>query len=54
MEIMSDNILFPDYNLFITTGAGSLYPPDFLNIDHYMINIINETITTDDITLKYF
>ena len=53
-KLCQTTILFSDYNLFITTGAGALYPPDILNIDHYTINIINETITTDDITLKYF
>ena len=44
----------PDYNLFITTGAGTLYPPDILNIEEKHLNIINEVITTDDIFLKYF
>ena len=43
----------PDYNLFITTGAGTLYPPDILNIEERHLNIINEVITTDDIFLKH-
>ena len=43
-----------DYNLFITTGAGTLYPPDILNIEERYLNIINEVITTDDISLKHF
>lgn len=43
-----------DYNLFITTGAGTLYPPDILNIEERYLNIINEVITTDDIFLKHF
>ena len=49
-----ENILNPSYNLFITTGAGAIYPPDILNIEESYINLIKETITTDDITLKYF
>ena len=44
----------PDYNIFITTGAGTIYPPDILNIDERYLNIINEVITTDDIILKHF
>ena len=48
------NILDSNYNLFITTGAGALYPPDILNIEDNYLNLIKETITTDDITLKYF
>ena len=43
----------PDYNIFITTGAGTLYPPDILNIEERHLNIINEIITTDDIFLKH-
>ena len=31
-------ILNSDYNLFITTGAGALYPPDILNIEDHFIN----------------
>ena len=43
-----------DYNIFITTGAGAIYPPDILNIKEKHLNLINEVITTDDIILKYF
>ena len=28
-----------DYNLFITTGAGTLYPPDILNIEERYLNL---------------
>jgi hypothetical protein len=42
------------YDLFITTGAGALYPPDILNIEEKYMNLINEVITTDDIALKYY
>ena len=42
------------YDLFITTGAGALYPPDILNIEEKYMNLINEIITTDDIALKYY
>ena len=43
-----------DYNVFITTGAGAIYPPDILNIKEKHLNLINEVITTDDIILKHF
>ena len=43
----------PDYNIFITTGAGGLYPPDILNIEEEFMNLINEVLTTDDIFLKH-
>ena len=47
------NITSPDYHIFITTGAGSLYPPDILNIEEENKHIINEVLTTDDIFLKH-
>ena len=53
-NIEQKTIIKEDYNLFITTGAGALYPPDILNIEKKYMNLINETITTDDIILKYF
>ena len=31
----------PNYNLFITTGAGALYPPDILNIEENYIYLIS-------------
>ena len=52
--IQQDRIKKPDYNLFITTGAGALYPPDILNIEERCLKLINEVITTDDIILKHF
>ena len=42
------------YDLFITTGAGALYPPDILNIDEKYMDLIKEIITTDDIALKHY
>ncbi len=29
----------PDYNIFIITGAGTLYPPDILNIEERHLNL---------------
>ena len=52
--IQQNEIKNPDYNLFITTGAGAIYPPDILNIEERYLNLINEVITTDDIILKHF
>jgi len=43
-----------DFNLTLTNGAGSIFPPDILNINKDFLPIINETITCDDLTLKYF
>ena len=42
------------FNLLLTNGAGSIFPPDILNINDDFLPIINETIICDDITLKYF
>jgi len=42
------------FNLLLTNGAGSIFPPDILNINDDFLPIINETITCDDLTLKYF
>ena len=36
------SILNSDYNLFITSGAGAIYPPDILNIEDYFINKYNK------------
>ena len=52
--LQQNEIKDPDYNLFITTGAGAIYPPDILNIEERYLNLINEVITTDDIILKHF
>ena len=43
-----------DFDVFLTGVSGTIYPPDILNIDDSYIPIIEETITCDDITLKYF
>jgi hypothetical protein len=48
------NINESDFNLTLTNGAGSIFPPDILNINKDFLPIINETITCDDLTLKYF
>ena len=41
-------------NITLTNGAGTIFPPDILNIKDEYLSIINETITCDDLTLKYF
>ena len=46
-------ILSPDLNITLTNVGGSIFPPDILNINDELIPIINETITCDDLTLKY-
>ena len=43
-----------DFNLSLTNGAGTIFPPDILNINEDVLPIIDETITCDDLTLKYF
>ena len=48
------NINKSDFNLTLTNGAGSIFPPDILNINEEFLPIINETITCDDLTLKHF
>ena len=44
----------PDFNIFLTGNGGILYPPDILSINENDLSLIYETLTTDDITLKYF
>ena len=44
----------PDLNIFLTGNGGILYPPDILNINKNDLSLIYESLTTDDITLKYF
>ena len=53
-EIEQKYITGPDFNIFLTGNAGILYPPDILNINKNDLSLIYETLTTDDITLKYF
>ena len=43
-----------DFNIFLTGCGGIIYPPDIFQINERYLKIINETLTTDDITLKYF
>jgi len=47
-------IKYPDFRITLTNGAGSIFPPDILNMNEEFLSIINETITCDDLTLKYF
>ena len=44
----------PEFNLILTNVGGSIYPPDILSIKDEFLPIIKETITCDDLTLKYF
>jgi len=43
-----------NFNLTLTNVGGSIFPPDILNINDGFLPIIKETITCDDLTLKYF
>lgn len=41
-EMEQIKFINPDFNIFLTTGAGTLYPPDILNIEkkHLNLNIL--------------
>ena len=43
-----------NFDLTLTNVGGTIFPPDILNINDDFLPIINETITCDDLTLKYF
>jgi len=43
-----------NFNVTLTNVGGTIFPPDILNINEELIPTINETITCDDLTLKYF
>ena len=45
--------LNPSFHLLATTGGGTLFPPNILNISDENIDEINKCITADDIYLKY-
>lgn len=45
--------LNPSFYLFATTGGGTLFPPNILNISDENIKEIYECLTADDIYLKY-
>ena len=47
-------IIEANYDIFLTGVGGILYPPDAFNINENYSKIIEETITADDIALKYF
>ena len=44
----------PDFELMLTGCGGIIYPPDVFNINDENLPIIRETITCDDLTLKYY
>jgi hypothetical protein len=43
----------PDSELLATGGAGTLYPPSILNITNMDLPAIKDTISADDIFLKF-
>jgi hypothetical protein len=45
--------LNPSFNLFATSGGGTLFPPNILNISDDNIIEINKCLTADDVYLKY-
>lgn len=45
--------LNPSFDLFATSGGGTLFPPNILNISDDNIDDIYKCITADDIYLKY-
>jgi len=48
------DVIESDFNIFLKGCSGTLYPPDIFNIDDSYLPIIEETVTCDDMTLKYF
>ena len=44
----------PSFDLTLTNVGSTIFPPDILNIKDDYLPIIYETITCDDLTLKYF
>ena len=52
--MFSQTIKEPNFKLLLTNVGGTIFPPDILNINDELLPIINETITCDDLTLKYF
>ena len=53
-ELAVQALMFLNNTNALTNGAGSIFPPDIFNIKDDFLPIINETITCDDLTLKYF
>ena len=45
--------LNPSFFLFVTSGAGTLFPPNILNISDDNINDIYKCLTADDIYINY-
>ena len=45
--------LNPSFDLFGTNGAGSLFPPNILNITDDLLKEVDKIINADDIYLKY-
>ena len=53
-NIEQKSIIEASYDLFLTGVGGVLYPPDAFNINEQFSKLIEETMTGDDIMLKYF
>ena len=51
--IDQNNITKPSYDILLTGVGGVIYPPDIFNINEKYLKLIEETITGDDIILKY-
>ena len=45
--------LKPSFDLFATTSAGALYPPNILNINDDLLPEIYKCLNADDIYLKF-
>ena len=53
-KVQQKSIIEASYDIFLTGVGGVLYPPDIFNINEKYSKIIEETITADDVALKYF
>ena len=53
-KFQQHSIKKPDFDVTLTNVGASIFPPDILNIQNDFLPIIYETITCDDLTLKYF
>ena len=54
MDYDEGKIIDANYDIFLSSVGGIIYPPDDLNINENSLKIIKETLTGDDIILKYF
>lgn len=52
IEYEQDRIFEPTHKCLITTGGGTLYPPNILDINDSILNIIYNFISVDDFVIK--